>query len=97
MGEQMYLLTVSLHKEPVSNSQHASIAQKGPTTVDEVRMWSWPNLRYYPEIHIYRGSTKTHETCVSILSRVRQVSETDSFRQKIQSFTICVSFLRTVR
>lgn len=48
----MYLLTVSLHKEPVSNSQRASIAQKDPTTVDEVWMWSWPNLRYYPEIRI---------------------------------------------
>lgn len=75
----MYLLTLSLHKESVRNSKHASIAQKVQTTVDEVRMWSWPNLRYYPEIRTYRGATKTHGTCVSILS------ESDRFPNRARS------------
>lgn len=64
----MYLLTVSLHKEPASNPKHASISQNDPTTVDEVWMWSWPNLRYYPEIRIAvpRKPTK----CVSVYRQI---------------------------
>lgn len=53
----MYLLTASLHKEPLSNSKHASI--DGPTTVNEVWKWSWPNLRYYCD------------GCLTVVSKLR--------------------------
>ena len=60
------VFAVRLHKEPVSNSKHASIAQNGPTTVDEVWMWSWPNLRYYEYIEIRKKGPRKPTKRVSV-------------------------------
>jgi hypothetical protein len=75
----MYLLTVSLHKDATSNSEHASIALNGPTTGDEMWMWSWPNLRYYREIRM-EGPRKPM-TYVG----VRRLFKLGTFRQKVKS------------
>jgi hypothetical protein len=85
----MYLLTFSLHKDAVNNSEHASIALNGPTTVDEMWMWSWSNLTYYSEIRM-EGPQKPM-TYVSVYCWSPTVIQTGQVPTKSQK---SISFVR---